>query len=212
MALFGMMMWISSALETRAADDSKASGEKKSEPSKGGTSVAFSPDGKRVVSGSSSKLEGKEAPQVETGALNLTSVDPTAEGPIGDFKMSNYRGKNIMVLAFFKDPKDTESVDEFKALSGQMGAFKQNGAIIMGISNSPIFRERRLHNKEKVNFPLIGDESTEICKKYGVFDNGKVNRVTFIIDRKGIVRKVIDTKDPKKHADEVLDAVKNLKS
>jgi peroxiredoxin Q/BCP len=193
-----MMAWISFALEARAADDAKASGEKKeakSEPSKGGTA----------------KLEGKEAPGVMQAAIGMKSIDPNTDGPVGDFDLGNFRGRNVVVLAFFRDPKETDSVDELKQLSGQMSQFKQNGVIIVGISNSPLYREKRLLNREKVSFPLLGDENNQVCKSYGVVENGKVNRTTFIIDKNGKVRKVIDTKDPKKHGQEVLDAVKNLK-
>jgi thioredoxin-dependent peroxiredoxin len=70
-----------------------------------------------------------------------------------------------------------------------------------------------LHKKNKINFPVIGDENKGVCKAYGVLDkDGKVNRVTFVVDKKGIVRRVFEVKDAKKHSQEVLDYVKSLKS
>jgi peroxiredoxin Q/BCP len=200
MALFGAMMWISLAREGRAADDAKAKGEKK--------------EAKSDSNASAPKLEGKEAPPFDKVAIGMSSIDPEAEGPgaAANFRLSNYRGKNIIVLAFFTDATDTNSVDELRALSGQLSNFQQNKAIILGISNCPVDREKRLIKRDKCGFPMLGDPDSDICRRYGVVEKGKVSRVTFIVDQKGIVRKVIDTKDPKKHAQEVLDYVKNLKS
>jgi peroxiredoxin len=203
MALFGMMMWISLALAARAADDPKATGEKKdanpqaakSEPSNAGAI----------------KLAGKAAPDIGQSVIGMKAIDPQAE-PVSDFTLSDYRGKNTMVVAFFTGPKDSESVDELCQFRDLMTQFKQNNVIILGISNSPLYKERHLVNKEKVGFLIMGDEHGVVCGPYGVIEKGKVSRVTFIIDQKGIVRKVIDTKDPKKHVQEVLDFVKNLKS
>jgi peroxiredoxin Q/BCP len=191
-----MMMWMSSALQIRAADDAKAKAGKKDEPSKAGYT----------------KLEGKEAPEVGQAVLGLNYVIPHAEA-FDDFTLTNFRGKNTMVLAFFKDKNDTDSVDELHGFRDQLGQFKQNGAIVVGISNGSVGNVKwLLKHGHNLHFPLLGDEHSEASQAYGVLENGKVRRVTFVIDRKGLVRKVIDTKDPKKHVEEALDAVKNLKS
>jgi len=201
MAFFGVMMWLSLPLVARAADDAKPTGEKKdtkSAPSKPET----------TKKSDATKLEGKEAPELDQPALNAIG----AGDPIGDFKLSSFRDKATMVLAFFTAPQDNDSVNELHELRDLMSQFTDNHASIVGISNYPLYKEKRLINREKLNFPIMGDESGDTCRKYGVIENGKVSRVTFIVDKKGIVRKVIETKDPKKHAQEALDYVKSLKS
>jgi len=42
------------------------------------------------------------------------------------------------------------------------------------------------------SYPLLSDESREVSKRYGVLDpSGRVDRrVTFVVDREGIVRKI----------------------
>ena len=42
------------------------------------------------------------------------------------------------------------------------------------------------------SYPLLSDESREVSKRYGVLDpSGRVDRrVTFVVDREGIIRKI----------------------
>jgi len=49
----------------------------------------------------------------------------------------------------------------------------------------------------KLPFPLLADPGGEVAKKYGVMMDDKplAKRVTFVIDGKGVVQKVIQGKD-----------------
>jgi peroxiredoxin Q/BCP len=77
----------------------------------------------------------------------------------------------------------------------------------------------RFKKKYDLPFPLVSDEDGELCKAYGVWTEksmyGKkymgIERSTFLIDEKGIVRGVWRKVKVDGHADEVLAAVKGLK-
>jgi peroxiredoxin len=49
----------------------------------------------------------------------------------------------------------------------------------------------------KLPFPLLADPGGEVAKKYGVMmeDKPLAKRVTFVIDKDGVVQKVIEGKD-----------------
>ncbi len=66
---------------------------------------------------------------------------------------------------------------------------------------------------QNLTFPLLGDwPRNETGKSYGVFqeDRSIHRRVTFVLDRDGVVRAVIEERDPLRHAPLALEAVKSL--
>lgn len=63
-------------------------------------------------------------------------------------------------------------------------------------------------------FPLVSDEGSQIARAFGVTRAGgwlPSKRVTFVIDREGVVRRVIAAElDIAHHAREALDALRKL--
>jgi prepilin-type processing-associated H-X9-DG protein len=100
-----------------------------------------------------------------------------------------------------------------------MDDFKKSDSVILAISTSPVVGIKRLAKEEKLTFPMLTDDMNvrekagrRAALDYGVLNkDGIPNRVTFVIDKKGIVRKVFDVKDAKKHPQEVLEYLKSMK-
>jgi peroxiredoxin Q/BCP len=71
--------------------------------------------------------------------------------------------------------------------------------------------EQQFTDKEKLTFPLLADADMKVAKAYGVLNDkgGYANRTTFVIDKKGVVRKVYTKMDVATHADEVLAFIKD---
>lgn len=60
-----------------------------------------------------------------------------------------------------------------------------------------------------MNFPLLGDESKEVAKAYGVLGKtGRAGRQTFIIDKDGNLRKIYSQVSPVNHPKDVVAYVK----
>ena len=60
-----------------------------------------------------------------------------------------------------------------------------------------------------LTFPLLADPEKTTTKAYGVLGlAGFASRTTFVIDKKGTLRKVYDKMNLAKHPDEVLDYIK----
>ena len=86
--------------------------------------------------------------------------------------------------------------------------------MVVGISVDKLEDQVKFTDKEKLNFPLLADTEKTVTKAYGVLNEkgGYANRSTFVIDKKGVVRKIYTKVDTGKHPDEVLEYVKeNLK-
>jgi peroxiredoxin Q/BCP len=76
--------------------------------------------------------------------------------------------------------------------------------VVIGISTDKLADQQKFTAKEKLSFPLYADAEREIAKKFGVLKGPFAQRVTFVIDKKGIVRKIYSQMNLRKHPDEVL--------
>ncbi|QPJ66354.1 MAG: thioredoxin-dependent thiol peroxidase [Candidatus Nitrohelix vancouverensis] len=133
-----------------------------------------------------------------------------------EIKLSSFKGKKNVVLYFY--PKDmtpgctTEACD-FK---DQFKAFKNT--VILGVSADSPERHLKFIAKYDLPFDLISDEDKTILNQYGVWQEKKlygktfmgIVRSTFIIDKKGILRKVFPKVKVKGHSDAVLESLKAL--
>ena len=79
----------------------------------------------------------------------------------------------------------------------------------MGVSTDPVKLDEKFTEKEELNFPLVADFDKKVAKAYGVLaPAGYAARVTFVIDKRGVVRKVYHVKKAGEHPEEVLKYVK----
>jgi peroxiredoxin Q/BCP len=85
--------------------------------------------------------------------------------------------------------------------------------VLLGISVDSLEDQKKFTDKEKLTYPLLADAEKKVAKSYGVLaPQGYAKRVTFIIDKKGVVRKIYPDANAAKNAEEVLDWIKeNLK-
>ena len=85
---------------------------------------------------------------------------------------------------------------------------------MIGISCDTLALQQKFTDKESLNFPLCADTEGKVGMAFGTVAAGKniASRQTFVIDKKGVVRKIFPKVDTKAHPDEVLKYVKeNLK-
>jgi peroxiredoxin Q/BCP len=85
--------------------------------------------------------------------------------------------------------------------------------VLIGISVDKLDTEQEFTDKEKLTFPIMADVDGKGAKAFDVLNaKGYANRVTFVIDKKGVVRKIFDFEKDKlkldKHPEEVLTFVK----
>jgi peroxiredoxin Q/BCP len=128
--------------------------------------------------------------------------------------LSQFFGKKNIVLYFY--PKDeskgcTRQACEFR---DKYEVYTDLGAEVIGVSSDDVNSHRSFADKHNLPFILLSDTKKKIRKLYGIASTLGIipGRVTFIIDKKGIVRYVFSSQfQPKKHIHESLEALKNLK-
>jgi peroxiredoxin Q/BCP len=83
---------------------------------------------------------------------------------------------------------------------------------VIGVSVDTVQSHKKFAEKYGLNFPLVSDHDKQISKTYGVLseDASKAERVTFIIDKEGKIAKIFANVDVTRHANEIVDALKQL--
>jgi peroxiredoxin Q/BCP len=150
--------------------------------------------------------EGKKAPD-----FRLAS----SEG--GEVSLRDLQGQTVVLYFYPKDdtPGCTKEACSFRDVRA---ALKRKGAVVLGVSPDLLSSHEKFRSKYKLNFPLLADVDRAVAKKYGAFGEklmyGKrvkgMIRSTFVIDGKGVVRKVFPRVRVDGHAEQVLETLSVL--
>lgn len=133
------------------------------------------------------------------------------------FKLADAAGKNLVIYFYPKD--NTEGcTKEGIAFRDLYAAFKKAGTVILGISPDSLASHERFKAKMAFPFDLLADEDRAVCDLFEVFKEKSmygrkymgVERSTFLIDARGILRREWRKVKVAGHAEEVLAAAKQL--
>ena len=107
-------------------------------------------------------------------------------------QLSDFIGKRALVLFFY--PKDGMPVCTKEACSfrDSYEQFRDAGAEVIGVSSNSTASHQSFAEKNRLSFPLLSDQDGSLRKAFGIPDTlGLIpKRVTFVIDREGIIRHV----------------------
>ncbi|MCS7167467.1 MAG: peroxiredoxin [Gemmatales bacterium] len=156
--------------------------------------------------------EGKPAPKVELPAVNVSTVLPDHKDG-KTLALDTFRGKKNIVLFFYPKALTPGCTVESCGFRDRVEQFAQLDTVVIGISVDDVELQSQFVAKHNLNFPLLCDTQKTVSKAFGVLGaNGLSLRKTFVIDKQGIIRKIYDQVDVRKHPDEVLAWIKeNLK-
>jgi peroxiredoxin Q/BCP len=155
-------------------------------------------------------------------AGSALAADLPAEGSNApDFTLQSQEGKTVnlkdfrgqwVVLYFY--PKDMTQGCTIEAHNFQrdLAQYTAKKAAIVGVSADNIDSHQQFCTKESLTFKLLADPEKKMIASYGsLAANGMVAaRNTFLIDPKGVIRKVYTGVKPNVHSEEVLTALGEL--
>ena len=132
-------------------------------------------------------------------------------------KLSNLRGKKVIRYFYPKDNTPgctTQACD----LRDRIQEFDARGAVVYGISADDVKSHVKFRDKYDLPFRLLADVGHKVAEQYGVWVQksmlGKkymgIERATFLIDGKGVIRGIWRKVKVPGHVDEVLKEVKKL--
>jgi peroxiredoxin Q/BCP len=129
-------------------------------------------------------------------------------------RLSDYAGKKNVVLYFY--PKDFTSgcTAEARGFRDSYREFLDSETEVIGVSADSVETHQRFSQQCELPFKLLSDSGKDLRELYGVSSTfGISGRVTFVIDKGGIVRHVFSSQlQPTKHIREALDALKAAKA
>ncbi|WP_297186721.1 thioredoxin-dependent thiol peroxidase [uncultured Porticoccus sp.] len=142
------------------------------------------------------------------------------------FSLKNQRGETIK-LTDFKDSKNVVLYFYPKAMTpgctvqacgirDTKAEFAKLDTVVLGVSPDPYPRLARFEEKQQLNFDLLSDEDHAVTDAYGCWGMKKfmgrefmgVLRTSFVIDKQGKIRLVMDKVKTKTHHDDILGWVK----
>ena len=143
-------------------------------------------------------------------APNFTLASDTGE----TVTLSDLKGKKV-VLYFY--PKDNTSgcTKEACDFRDALPDFDRQNVVVLGVSKDSLKSHASFRQKQNLNFPLLSDETCEVCEKYGVWVEKSmygrkymgIDRATFLIDEQGTVQAVWRKVKVPGHIDNILKSI-----
>jgi thioredoxin-dependent peroxiredoxin len=127
--------------------------------------------------------------------------------------LEEFRGKTNLVVYFYPKDFTRGCTAEACGFRDAYEAFKNLGAEVIGISGDNQESHDGFAREHKLPFILLSDMDGSVRKAYGVKKSlGLIpGRVSFVIDKQGIVRHVFSSQArPTTHVDEALAVLKTL--
>jgi peroxiredoxin Q/BCP len=149
-----------------------------------------------------SVTEGQKAPAFKGKDQNGNTVS-----------LSDFKGQKVVLYFYPEDDTPTCTVQACN-LRDNFSVLKKNGFVVLGISPDEEKKHKKFEAKYNLPFILIADPKHTIIDKYGVWGEKQLygrnymglHRTTFLIDEKGIVKKIFLKPKSKQHTEEILNA------
>lgn len=132
----------------------------------------------------------------------------------GTVSLADFKGKSV-VLYFYPRDNTPGCTKEACAFRDEFRAFKDKGAVVLGVSTDSLKSHEKFAGKYKLPFTLLVDEDKKIVTAYGAWGQKSflgrkymgTHRVTFLIGPDGRIKKIWPAVKPETHAQEVLAAI-----
>lgn len=129
--------------------------------------------------------------------------------------LTDYKGKRVALYFYPQDDTPTCTVQACNLRDNET-LLKAQGFSVIGISPDDEKSHKKFGTKFDLPFPLIADPDHKIIDRYGVWGEkllyGRkymgLHRTTFLIDEKGVIRKIFLKPRSKQHAEEIMEFVR----
>lgn len=140
--------------------------------------------------------------------------DFTLPGGTGQpVRLGDLLRQRAVVLYFYPKDETAGCTAEACAFRDHYEVFKDAGADVVGVSDDSVESHQSFAAHHRLPFLLLADVGGDVRKRYGVRKLLGLlgGRVTFVIDRQGIVRHVFDSQvQATRHVGEALETIRQL--
>ena len=152
-------------------------------------------------------------------SLNVGDAAPDFRmpGDAGEVALADLKGKTV-VLYFYPKDDTTGCTAEAQGFTAAADDFAKAGAVVVGVSKDTAASHGKFRAKYDLKVQLGSDKDGDVVERYGAWVEKSmygrkymgIDRSTFLIDGKGVIRRVWRKVKVTGHVAEVLKAVKEL--
>ncbi len=140
--------------------------------------------------------------------------DFTLPSQMGDnVTLSEFFGKKNVVLYFYPKDETPGCTREACSFRDSYQELTNLGAEVLGVSGQSVESHKSFATHHGLPFILLSDEDNKVRKLYGVPSSMGIlpGRVTYIIDKKGVVRHIFSSQtQTQRHVEEAKNTLKEL--
>ncbi len=152
------------------------------------------------------------------GAVGLKAGEAAPDFTLDDqdgnpVTLSSFRGEKCVVLYFYPKDDTPGCTAESCSFRDHYADFTDAGAEVIGVSDDSVASHRAFKAKHRLPFTLVSDRGGEVRRRYGVPSTFGLlpGRVTFVIDKEGVVRHAFNSQmEATRHVDEALAVLKRI--
>ncbi|MBS1592020.1 MAG: thioredoxin-dependent thiol peroxidase [Bacteroidetes bacterium] len=130
-----------------------------------------------------------------------------------EISLKDFKGKKLVLYFYPQDLTPTCTVQACN-LRDNYALLKKEGFEIIGISPDDETKHKKFETKHNLPFTLIADTNHKIIDAYGVWGEKQLygrkymglHRTTFLINEKGVIKKIFLKPKSKLHAEEIIAA------
>jgi len=138
--------------------------------------------------------------------LNVGDMAPNFTLQASDgktYSLSDYKGKQAVVLAWFPKAFTSGCTIECKSLAENGDKLKTFNAQYFMASTDDLEKQTEFAKETNADFPLLSDPDAEVADAYGVSMFGYAKRHTFYIDKTGKIVMIDKNVRPKTSAEDM---------
>ena len=157
-------------------------------------------------------------PAVVVGKKVPAFSAPLSNGDEGaTWKLADAAGEKLVIYFYPKD-MTTGCTKQSQDFRDSHSAFRRAKVRVIGVSRDSLRSHAKFREKEKLPFGLLSDEDETLCKLFDVIREKQlygrkymgIDRSTFLIDEKGVLRREWRSVKVPGHVEDVLEAAKSL--
>jgi len=141
-----------------------------------------------------------------------------------DFTLPNQNGKNVslkdlagswLVIYFYPKDDTPGCTTQGKSFTTSKSDYDAAGIKVFGVSQDDVTSHKNFIHKFAFTIDLLSDTKASLMKALGIGQSewkGTMywDRTSFVVDPKGVVRKVYEKVDPQGHEKVLLDDIKSM--
>jgi thioredoxin-dependent peroxiredoxin len=149
-----------------------------------------------------------------------------AGNPFPNFSLPNQDGKmmkladfagNWLVVYFYPKDDTPGCTTQGRSFTATRSDFDAEGIKVVGVSQDDVASHKNFHHKFAFTIDLLADTNAGLMKALGLGQSEWKgmkfwDRTTFVVDPKGVIRKVYEKVDPNGHEKVLLDDIKGMKA